>query len=188
MKENNSHQTADNGLNINSIEEAQNAITSSGNTAKFTWRAECEWMNGLHVHTTMKGFFGLNKEQTHKIPYSIHSDYPGCFASEDNGATPAEIMLAALISCLSANVASVAQKRDIQLRAMTAYVEGDMNIYGVPGIKDDAKNSFEAIRVRFDIDSDASRIEIEDVVLQSRKHSVVFALIANPGNLSVIVE
>ena len=52
----------------------------------------------------------------------FEADHPECFASEDHGATPAEYVLVALGSCLTAGVAAVAQNREIQLRKVTATV------------------------------------------------------------------
>ena len=88
------------------------------------------------------------------------------FASEDNGATPVEIVMVGLAGCLTAGVASVAQIRDIQLRSVTATVEGDMDVLGILGVDPDVRNGFSAVRVRFDIDADASPDDIEAIVAQ----------------------
>ena len=109
-----------------------------------------------------------------------------CFASEDQGATPAEYVLVALASCLTAGVAAVAQNRQIQLRKVTATVEGQMNVLGILGADPDVRNGYRDIRVRFDIDADASREDIEAVVAQSQKRSAVFDVLTNPTD--VVVE
>ncbi|MEW7009628.1 OsmC family protein [Lentilitoribacter sp. EG35] len=179
--------TADNGVNVDALLGAREALTAAPQAANFTWRAECKWLNGMHSRSTMTGFFGLGEEHTHKTPYNIDADHPECFAAEDDGATPTEIVLAALASCLTGGVASVAQHRGIQLRAVTARVEGDLNVYGVLGMDPEIRNGFNAIRVSFDIDSDASIEEVEAVVAQSQKLSPVFDIIANPGNVKVTV-
>ena len=112
---------------------------------------------------------------------------PACFAAEDQGATPVEIVLSALASCLTAGVAAVAQNRGIQLHSVTAVVEGDMDIQGILGVDPDIRNGFNAIRVSFAIDADANADEIAAVVAQSQKRSAVFDIIANPGNVHVTV-
>ena len=113
---------------------------------------------------------------------------PPQFAASDNGATPVEILLSALASCLTAGVASVAQNRGIQLRSVSAKVEGDMDIAGILGIDADIRNGFSAIRVSFDIDADATQDEIATVVAQSQKRSAVFDIITNPSNVHVSVN
>ena len=108
-------------------------------------------------------------------------------AATDAGATPLEMVLSALASCLTAGIASVAQNRGIQLRSVKATVEGDMNMYGVLGIDPDVRNGFSAIRINFDIDADATKEEIAAVVAQSQRRSAVFDIITNPTNVRVSV-
>ena len=110
------------------------------------------------------------------------------FAAPDNAATPVEIVLSALASCLTGGVAAIAQHRGIQLHSVKASVEGDMNLHGILGIDADVRNGFSAIRVTFDIDADASKDEIAAVVAQSQKRSAVFDIITNPGNVRVAVN
>ena len=155
--------------------------------AQFTWRASCEWLGGVHSRSTVETFFGACAEQSHKTPYSFEADHPGVFAAPDNGATPVEIVLSALASCLTAGVASVAQNRGIQLRSVKASVEGDMHLHGILGIDMDVRNGFSAIRVTFEIDADATKDEIAAVVAQSQKRSAVFDIITNPGNVRVAI-
>lgn len=179
--------TTDNGVNVDALLGAREALAAAPEAAQFTWRAECEWLNGAHSRSTMTGFFGLGQDHAHKEAYSIDADHPACFAAQDNGVTPPEMVLAALASCLSAGVASVAQHRGVQLNSVTARVEGDMDIYGILGMDADIRNGFSTIRVSFDIDADASRADIEAIVAQSQKRSAVFDMLSNPSTVNVTV-
>jgi uncharacterized OsmC-like protein len=180
--------TADNGVNVEALLGARAALTEAPAAAQFTWRAECDWVGGVHSRSTVKGFFGLGEEQAHSGEFTIDADHPPQFAATDKGATPVEILLSALASCLTAGVASVAQNRGIQLRSVSAKVEGDMDIAGILGIDADVRNGFSAIRVSFDIDADATQDEIAAVVAQSQKRSAVFDIITNPSNVHVSVN
>ena len=179
--------TADNGVNVDALLGARAVLSDAPAAAQFTWRAECDWINGAHSRSTMKTFFGLGEEQSHNSEFTLDADHPPQFAASDNGATPTEIVLSALASCLIGGIASVAQHRDIQLRSVKARVEGDVNVYGVLGMDADVRSGFNAVRVYFDIDADASDDEIAAVVAQSQKLSAVFDIITNPGNVQVIV-
>ena len=75
-------------------------------------------MNGTHSASTVKSFFGLGEEQSHKTEFSFDADHPELFASEDNGITPVEYVLVGLASCLTAGIAAVAQNREIQLKSV----------------------------------------------------------------------
>lgn len=179
--------TADNGVNVEALMGARAALTDAPAAAQFTWRANCEWMGGVHSRSTVNSFFGLGEEQNHNNDFTIEADHPPQFAASDKGATPVEIVLSALASCLMAGVASVAQNRGIQLHSVKAHVEGDMDLAGILGIDSDVRNGFNAIRIRFEIDADASPEDIKAVVAQSQRRSAVFDIITNPGNVHVTV-
>ncbi len=176
-----------NGVNTEALLSAREALTDAPEAAEFTWTANCSWVDGTFSQTTVDGFTGLGQEHNHKTPYSFDADHPECFASEDRGATPPEILLAALASCLTAGVASVAQHRQIQLRSVKATVEGKMNVLGILGGDPDIRNGFSDITVRFDVDADASSADIEALVAQSQKRSAVYDMVTNPSRVAVEV-
>ena len=180
--------SVDNGVNVEALLGAREALTETPEGAKFTWRATCKWVNGTHSRSTIKGFFGLGEEQSHKTEFSFEADHPEIFASEDNAATPVEMVLAGLASCLTAGVAAVAQMRDIQLNSVSATLEGGMDIQGILGIDSDVRNGFDGIKVHYDIDADATDDEIKAIVAQSQKRSAVFDIVANPTNVTVDVN
>jgi uncharacterized OsmC-like protein len=177
-----------NGVNVGALLEARDALSKAPQAAKFNWRASCKWVNGTHSETSVKGFYGLGQEQSHRTEFKFDTDHPEIFASEDKGATPVEMVLTGLAGCLTAGVASIAQLRNIQLRSVTATVEGGMDIQGILGIDGDVRNGFDGIKVNFDIDADASREDIEALVAQSQKRSAVFDIVTNPTNVTVEVN
>jgi uncharacterized OsmC-like protein len=177
-----------NGVNVDALLGAREALSKAPEAAKFNWRASCKWMNGTHSQTSIKGFYGLGQQQSHKTEFTFDTDHPEIFASEDKGATPVEMVLAGLAGCLTAGVASIAQLRKIQLRSVTATLEGAMDIQGILGIDADVRNGFNDIKVKFDIDADASKEDLEALVAQSQKRSAVYDVITNPTNVSVSVN
>ena len=134
-----------------------------------------------------RGFLRAGAQQSHKTEFTFDADHPEVFASEDKGATPVEIVLAGLAGCLTAGIAAVAQQRKIQLRSVTATLEGAMDIQGILGIDSDVRNGFNGIKVNFEIDADASPDDIEALVAQSQKRSAVYDIITNPTNVTVEV-
>jgi hypothetical protein len=78
-----------------------------------------------------------------------------------------------------------AQFRSIQLRSVTATIEGQMNVLGILGADPDVRNGFEAITVRFAIDADASRDDLQALIAQAQKRSAVFDVVANPTKVLV---
>ena len=177
-----------NGVNVEALLDAREALTETPEGAKFQWRATCKWVNGTHSRSSIKGFFGLGEEQNHKTEFTFDADHPEIFASEDNGATPVELVLAGLASCLTAGVASVAQMRDIQLKSVSATLEAGMDIQGILGIDSDVRTGFDGIKVTYNIDADATPDEIKAVVAQSQKRSAVYDIVTNPTNVTVEVN
>ena len=179
---------ADNGVNVEHLLGARTALTDAPEAAEFTWRATTEWVRGTRTETTVEDYSGLGENHTHKSSFSYTADHPEVFAAEDNGPTPVEFVLVGLATCLTAGVAAVAQNRNIQLNAVKASIEGDMNILGILGGDPEVRNGFNDIRVHFDIDAEASDADIEALVAQSQKRSAVFDVITNPSNVSVSVN
>jgi len=178
----------DNGVNVEALLGARQALTEAPGGAKFQWRAKCEWVRGTHSRSAIETFYGLGEEQKHRTKFTFDADHPELFASEDKGPTPVELVLAGLASCLTAGIAAVAQHRDIQLHSVTATLEGGMDVRGILGIDSDVRNGFDGIKVTYDIKADASPDEIRAVVAQSQKRSAVYDVITNPTNVTVEVR
>jgi uncharacterized OsmC-like protein len=176
-----------NGVNVQALLDAREALKGAKEATRFTWRAACRWVNGTHSLSTVQGFHGLGQEQQHRTEFKFEADHPEIFAADDKGATPVEYVLVGLASCLTAGVAAVAQNRGIQLRSVEAKVEGTMDIQGILGMDTDVRNGYDDITVTYTIDADASKKDIEAIVAQSQKRSAVFDIITNPTNVTVKV-
>ena len=177
----------DNGVNVDALLGAREALSKAPEAASFVWRATCEWQNGTHSRSVVDGFFGLGEEQHHRTRYMFDADHPEIFASADKGATPVEYVLVGLASCLTAGVAAVAQNRQIQLRRVSATIEAGMDVRGILGVDSDVRNGFTGVKVMYDIDADAAPDEIKAIVAQSQKRSAVYDIVTNPTNVSVKV-
>ncbi len=177
--------SCENGVNVQALLEAREALTDAPDAALFKWRASCEWLNGTHSKSSVVGYYGLGEEHEHRSEFNFESDHPLVFAAEDNAATPVEIVLVSLAGCLTAGVAAVAQNRDIQLKSVKATLEAPMNIQGILGIDADVRNGFDGITVNYEIDADASQEDIEALVAQSQKRSAVYDIVSNPTNITV---
>ena len=176
---------AENGVNVAALLGAREALGEAPEAARFKWRASSEWLKGIHSRATGDGFCGLGGEQMHRQTYQFDTDHPEVFASEDNGATPVEMVLVGLAGCLTAGIAAVAQHRNIQLKSVKATLEAGMDLRGILGIDANVRNGFDGIKVHYEIDADASAEDIAALVAQSQKRSAVFDVIANPTDVMV---
>ena len=180
-------ETPDNGIDLDALLGAREALAENPGAARFTWRASNRWLGGTHSRSEISGFMGLGEEQTRGKTFAVEADHPEHFSAPDHAPTPVEIVLAALASCLTGGVAAVAQRRGIQLRSVVATVEGDMDLQGILGIDPSVRNGFSAVRVTFEVDADASDAEIAGIVAQSQKRSAVFDIITTPTAVKVTI-
>ncbi len=73
--------TIDNGVNVQALLAAREALTGAPEAAQFTWRASSRWENGVHSTTTVKDFFGLGEEHNHNSESVFSADHPAVFAA-----------------------------------------------------------------------------------------------------------
>lgn len=178
---------ADNGVDTEALIGARGAFEQMPEAASFTFRSDCSWIQGTYSANKINGYYGLGQEHERSRTFAIESDHPEVFHAADRAPTPTEIVLAALASCLTGGVASVAQYRGIQLRSVQVIVEGDVDVRGILGMDPEIRNGFSAIRATFKIDADASDADIEALVAQSQKRSAVFDIVTNTTNVAVSV-
>jgi uncharacterized OsmC-like protein len=178
----------DNGVNVEFLLAAREALAAQPEGADFKWRVSNTWVNGTHSRSSIHGFFGLGQEQSHRTEFVFDGDHPELFSSEDHGPTPVELLLVSLASCLTAGVAAVAQNREIQLRSVTATLQGDMDIRGILGVDPDVRNGFNQIKVSYKVDADATPDDIKALVAQSQKRSAVYDIVTNPTRVTVEVD
>jgi uncharacterized OsmC-like protein len=179
--------TVTNGVNVQALLDAREALKGAPEAAQFTWRASAKWNSGVHSTIKVQSFFGLGEERGHREESVFEADHPAEFGATDDGITPIEYLLVGLASCLAAGVASVAENRGIQLHSVEATVQGAHDIRGILGADSDVRNGYNDIKVTFNIDADASREDIEALVAQSQKRSAVFDALTNPTDVTVEV-
>jgi uncharacterized OsmC-like protein len=178
----------DNGVNVDALLGVREALADTPDIAEFQWRSTTSWVRGTHSKSTVESFYGFGEEQQHRTTFVHDADHPLQFAAEDNGITPAEYVLVALGSCLTAGIAAVAQQREIQLRSVEATVEASMDLHGILGADPEVRNGFNDIKVSYVIDADAGPADIEALVAQSQKRSAVYDALTNPTNIAVTVN
>jgi uncharacterized OsmC-like protein len=175
----------DNGVNVEALLGVREALANTPEIAQFQWRTEVSWVNGTHSRSSVDTFYGLGEQQQHKTTFTYDVDHPLAFASQDNGITPVEYVLVAMGGCLTAGIASIAQRRGIQLRSVHATIEADEDIHGILGADPDVRNGFSGVRVTYTIDADATTDEIKALVAQSQKRSAVYDILTNPTPVTV---
>jgi uncharacterized OsmC-like protein len=178
----------DNGVDLEALKGAREMLGQQRELGNFQWRVSSTWKWGTHTENLVEKFFGLGEEQGHHTTFTYDVDHPEQFAATDKGPTPVEYVLVGLAGCLSAGIANIATLREIKLRSVTAILEADHDLSGTLGIDPDVRPGFNAVRVKYIVDADATPDEIEALVAQSQKRSPVYDMLVNPTAVTVEVN
>jgi uncharacterized OsmC-like protein len=94
-----------------------------------------------------------------------------------------DMLLQALVACAGVTLRSVATSRGIAVGG-TVRAEGDLDFRGTLGVDRDAPVGFQAIRLTFDLDSDASPADLDKLIATTERYCVVFQTLASTPELS----
>lgn len=95
-----------------------------------------------------------------------------------------DMLLQALVACAGVTLVSVATNRDITVSGWVR-AEGDLDFRGTMGVARDAPVGFTAVRVLFDIESDADPATLEEVIAQTRRFCVVYQTLVTPPEMTM---
>jgi uncharacterized OsmC-like protein len=178
---------ARNGVDVPALFATLDAVRQQPEIARFQFRSTHRWLSGTHNQGMITSFYGAGQEQAHRTPTVIEADHPAVLVGADNAPTPAELLLNALGACLMSGLANIAAARGIDLEAVDATVEGDIDLQGIFGLNKDVRNGFEGIRVVFHVKGDAEAEKLAKLVEQSRHRSAVYDVVTNGVPVSVSV-
>lgn len=95
-----------------------------------------------------------------------------------------DMLLQALVACAGVTLKAVATSLDIPVAGGTVTAEGDLDFRGTLGVSKDAPVGFTAIRLAFDLDTDASAEQVETLLRLTERYCVVFQTLSRPAELS----
>jgi uncharacterized OsmC-like protein len=164
------------------------AVGQQPDLARFQFRATNTWVMGTHSRTTMSTFSGAGGEHAHKQTTMAGGDHPSVLCGRDEAPTPVEWLLHALATCLTAGIANIAAARGVTLRRVESRLEGDIDLQGILGLSKEVRNGFEAVRVTFDIDGDATPEKLQEIVRQAQARSAVLDVMTNGIPVSIVAR
>jgi uncharacterized OsmC-like protein len=94
-----------------------------------------------------------------------------------------DMLLQALVACAGVTLTSVATNRGISVSG-TVRAEGDHDFRGTMGVDRDAPVGFTAIRLSFDVQSDADPADLDAVLKATERYCVVYQTLAHPPQLT----
>ncbi len=96
-----------------------------------------------------------------------------------------DMLLQALVACAGVTLRAVATSLDIPVKGGTVRADGDLDFRGTLAVSKDAPVGFTAIRLRYELDSDATEEELETLMRLTERYCVVYRTLAGSPALSV---
>src|SRR6516164_3296872 len=180
-------QSQRNGVDVARLFATLDAVKEHPEAASFRFGVNNRWISGTHNRNEISTFYGVGAEQRHDSTFAIEADHPEVLVGGDAAPTPAELMLAALASCLTAGLGNIAAVRKITLESVESRVEGDIDLSGILGLSDEVRNGFEQIRVSFRVRGDAPPVELRRLVEQAVARSAVYDVLTRGVPINVDV-
>jgi uncharacterized OsmC-like protein len=88
-----------------------------------------------------------------------------------------DMLLEALVACAGVTLKAVATAINVELRDATVRAEGDLDFRGTLGVARDAPVGFREIRLRFELDTDASEEQKRKLIELTERYCVVMQTI-----------
>ncbi len=107
---------------------------------------------------------------------------------DGRSACSGDMLLEALAACAGVTLRAVATALDIPLRGGTVTAEGDLDFRGTLGVSKEAPVGFQAIRLRFQLDTDATAEQLATLQKLTERYCVIYQSLRTPPNVSLAVE
>jgi uncharacterized OsmC-like protein len=95
-----------------------------------------------------------------------------------------DMLLEALVACAGVTLRAVATSLGIAVESGRVRAEGDLDFRGTLGVDRDAPVGFSAIRLSFELRSDADPDQLETLMRLTERYCVVFQTLASPPTLA----
>lgn len=96
-----------------------------------------------------------------------------------------DMLLEALAGCAGVTLRAVATALEIPIRSGTVTAEGDLDFRGTLGVSKEVPVGFEAIRLHFDLDTDATPDQLATLMKLTERYCVVYQTLNKPPRLEV---
>jgi len=175
-----------NGVNVSQLQETVEAIERDPSLARFRFRAHHRWVDGTHAVSRVQDFYGVGQEDTSRSrPFELPHDEPPVILGQNRGVNPVEYLMSAVAGCVTTSFVVNAAARGIELQSVRVELDGDIDLRGLLHLDESVNPGYESIRMRFHVESDAPRQQIEELLHYAKGRSPVFDTITRPVPVQV---
>jgi uncharacterized OsmC-like protein len=95
-----------------------------------------------------------------------------------------DMLLEALVACAGVTLKAVSTALGVALRSAEVFAEGDLDFRGTLGVSKETPVGFSAIRLRFQLDTDADQATVDKLVSLTERYCVVYQTLRASPTLS----
>ncbi len=99
-----------------------------------------------------------------------------------------DMLLETLAACAGVTLRAVATATSVPLRDATITAEGDLDFRGTLAVSKDAPVGLQRIRLKFHLESDASREQLEMLIRLTERYCVVYQTLTKPPEITVTYD
>jgi len=96
-----------------------------------------------------------------------------------------DMLLESLVACAGVTLRAVATALDIPLRDATVRAEGDLDFRGTLAVSKEVPVGFQQIRLRFDLDTDATEEQLATLLRLTERYCVVYQTLDQPPKIDI---
>ncbi len=98
-----------------------------------------------------------------------------------------DMLLQALVACAGVTLRAVALSLGISVAGGTVTAEGDLDFRGTLAVSKEAPVGFSAVRLAFELDTEATAEQVQTLVRLTERYCVVYQTLAHPPQLTMTV-
>lgn len=103
---------------------------------------------------------------------------------EEQWACSGDMLLQSLVACAGVTLKAVATALEIPLRGGKILAEGDMDFRGTLGVSKEVPIGFQRIRLRFELDSDATPEQKQKLLSLTERFCVIYQTLKSPATIT----
>jgi len=107
---------------------------------------------------------------------------------DGRAACSGDLLLEALVACAGVTLKAVATALALPLAGGTVSAEGDLDFRGTLGVTKDVPVGFQAIRLRFDLDTAATQEQLDSLLRLTERYCVVYQTLKQPASVAVTLS
>lgn len=99
-----------------------------------------------------------------------------------------DMLLQSLVACAGVTLAAVAKAMGIEIGSGRVLAEGDLDFRGTMGVSKDVPVGFTDIRLRFEVDTDATEEQKANLLRLAERYCVIYQTLKNPPRLTATIQ